>query len=312
MGTTYTVRIAAPPAHLTQYRIRTVIEEELRAVDISMSTYRPDSEISRFNATSSTEWFDTSAELAALVNAALEVGKSSRGAFDITVAPLVRLWGFGPDASEGSPAPDQSEVTEARETIGLARVQVRAEPPALRKDTAALQVDLNGIVPGYAVDRISARFEKMDVRDYLVDIGGEIRARGRNRDGEPWRVAVERPRDERSRPFMVLSIDGKAVATSGGYRHYIERGGERVTHTIDPRTGYPIVERAASVVVIHDEGMYADAWATAMNVLGPEEGYALAVQLDIAAMFVLERDGSFQPKATPAFEPFILVAAQPR
>ncbi len=311
MGTTYTVRVVSPPSDLTAHDIRSLIEDELRIVDVSMSSYRADSEISRFNSSSSTEWFATSAELARVVSAALEVGRASKGAFDITVGPLVRVWGFGPDSQQGLVAPDERALAEVRTAVGLEHLEVRGDLAALRKDVPQVQIDLNGIAPGYAVDRIAMRLERLDIRSYLVDIGGEVRMRGHNREGELWRIAVERPEEMTSSPAAALRIDSRAVATSGGYRHYIERHGKRLAHTIDPRTGMPIERIAASAVVIHDEAMYADAWATAMNVLGPDEGYALAMQHGLAVMFIIDSGGgAIETKTTPAFEPYVTVFSE--
>lgn len=310
MGTTYTVRIVSAPPDVSAHRIRTVIDEELEKVDLAMSTYRTDSEISRLNAAPSSEWIPASAELATVLNAALQVGGESQGAFDVTIAPLVDLWGFGPLAPEGAPMPKESDIERARAAAGLHRLEVRIHPPAIRKHSGDVRIDLNAIAPGYAVDRIAARLDGLGIRNYLVDIGGEIRTRGTNREREPWRVAVERPKEGAPTPFAVLGITDKAVATSGGYRNYVESNGRRLSHTIDPRSGRPILAQAASVVVIHEEAMFADAWATALSVLGPKDGHALATERGMAVMFVVENGDSLAAKMTPAFEPFLIERAQ--
>lgn len=303
MGTTYTVSIVAPPRELTAHAVRVLVEEELRAVDASMSGYREDSEVSRFNATGSTEWFGVSRPLAHVVDAALEVRDEAKGAFDITVAPLVRAWGFGPHEGESARLPSEGQIAALREALKGERLHTRDDPPALRKADAAIQIDLNGIAPGYAVDRIAARLDALALRHYMVDVGGEIRVRGRNKAREPWRIAVERPDGASRQPFTVLLLRDKAVATSGEYRHFRVINGRRYSHTIDPRSGSPIMHAAASVVVVHEEAMYADAWATAYNVLGPVEGYELAVRLEMPVMFILEqKGGGFEAKMTPAFQ----------
>lgn len=313
MGTTYTVRIVSPPDSLSAYEARIAIEEELRAIDESMSAYRADSELSKFNAAKAHDWIDVSRQLATVVAAALEVSRRSNGAFDITVAPLVNLWGFGPAGAQRERIPDAMAIAAAKASVDYEALHVRADPPALRKEAPALEIDLNGIAPGYAVDRIAAHLDALDVDHYMVDIGGEIRVRGRNATGELWRVAVERPKEEglkegsheSSAAFAVLHLADKAVATSGEYRHYIRKGGRRYSHTIDPRTGVPIAHTLASVVVVHDQAMYADAWATAYNVLGPTEGYELAVRLAMPVMFIVEENGALEARMTPTFKQYL-------
>lgn len=300
MGTTYTVRIVSP-GDLSPHDARILIEQELSAVDASMSGYREDSELSRFNASDSTDWFAVSKPFADVVEAALEVGVESGGAFDVAVAPLVRLWGFGPSEKEGAPLPTEQELAAVGNLVNGARLHVREAPSALRKEAAAMQIDLNGIAPGYAVDRIAGRLDALALKNYMIDVGGEIRVRGRNKEGERWRIAVERPRDADRQAFAVLQLDGESVATSGEYRHFVIRDGKRYSHTIDPRTGAPIRHSLASVVVVHPQAMYADAWATAYNVLGPREGYELAMRLSMPVMFIIEEHGELKATMTPEF-----------
>src|SRR5690606_35834575 len=245
-----------------------------RAVDTSMSGYREDSEVSRFNATPSTDWFGVSRELVRVIETALEVGVESRGAFDVTVAPLVQLWGFGPSGGKAAAPPTESEIAVVRETIGSKKLHVREEPPAIRKMDSSIRIDLNGIAPGYAVDRIADRLDALELTRYMVDIGGEIRVRGQNKKNESWRIAVERPELAAGEVFAVLRLEDEAVATSGEYRNFVFRDGKRYSHTVDPRTGAPIAHSLESVVVVHPQAIYADAWATAYNVLGPNDGYA--------------------------------------
>lgn len=302
MGTTYTVRVVAPPAGIDAHRLRTLIEEELRHVDAAMSAYRPDSEVSRFNANASTDWFAVSPELAHVVAAALEVSEASGGAFDVTIAPLVSGWGFGPNAEADMPAVEDAARARAREHVGFDKLAVRLDPPALRKVDPALAIDLNGIAPGYAVDRIASQLEAAGAERYLIDIGGEIRVRGTNVAGRPWRVAVERPAAGAPRAYAALELREGAVATSGDYRQYVEREGVRASHTIDPRTGRPIPHTFNSVVVLHAQAMYADAWATAFNVLGAEAGRELAAQRGMAVLFIANAGETLVSSMTPAFE----------
>lgn len=306
MGTTYTVKIARPPAHLQAHEVRAVIDRELARIDESMSGYRPDSEISRFNASRSTEWFAVSADLAFVVQAAQNVSEVSGGAFDVTVTPLVQAWGFGAASTAPPDLPDEATLRRLSERIGYRKLQVRQTPAALRKDQPELTIDLNGIAPGFAVDRIAAGFNALGLPSYMIDIGGEIRVRGRNAAGEKWRIAVEEPLDaEATTPFAILELDELAIATSGEYRHYYDRDGQRYSHTIDPRSGQPIEHDLASVAVVHPEAMYADAWGTAFNVLGAEAGYELAETLGMSVMFIVDAGGQLIPKPTPAIQPLI-------
>ena len=306
MGTTYTVKIASPPAHIQAHEVRAVIDRELARIDESMSGYRPDSEISRFNASRSTGWFEVSADLAFVVQAALDVSEASDGAFDVTVTPLVQAWGFGAANTAPADLPNEATLRRLLEQTGYRKLHARQRPAALRKDQPELTIDLNGIAPGFAVDRIAAGFAALGLQSYMIDIGGEIRVRGRNAAGEKWRIAIEEPLDAEDRtPFAILELDELAVATSGEYRHYYARDGKRYSHTIDPRSGRPIEHDLASVTVVHRETMYADAWGTAFNVLGVEAGYGLAETLGMSVMFVVNADGQLRTKSTPAIQPLI-------
>jgi FAD:protein FMN transferase len=305
MGTTYSVKIARAPKAVTPHRLRLSIEEELQHIDLLMSGYRKDSEVSRFNASESTDWIEVSEDLATVVAAALEVSAQSNGAFDITVAPLVQVWGFGPANKQPDQLPDREMLDRLRERIGYQKLEVRSAPPALRKALADLTIDLNGIAPGFAVDRIATRLDALGLMNYMIDIGGEVRVRGRNAKNEAWRIAVEKPVDADSAPFAILSLKDISVTTSGEYRHYVERDGRRYSHTIDPRTGEPVNHSLGSVVVIHSLSTYADAWATAFNVLGPEEGFEIAEQRSMAVMFIDMRRDTLVPKATPRFSDYL-------
>jgi FAD:protein FMN transferase len=301
MGTTYSIKVAAPPSSVDQQVLNEAVQEVLAHIDRTMSGYRSDSEISRFNASSSTEWFDVSADVATVVLAGLQVSEQSGGAFDVTVAPLVEAWGFGA-AGEPATLPDANTLRRLRESVGYRRLHARAQPPALRKDLPTLTVDLNGIAPGYAVDLITRRFAALQVANFMIELGGEVRARGRNAQSESWRIAVERPVDSEPTPYAIVQLDDRAVTTSGGYRHYYLRDGRSYSHTIDPRTGRPVEHDLASVVVMGATAMEADAWGTALNVLGSQAGYALAVQQGLAAMFIDVRSGQMHRRATPEFE----------
>ncbi len=301
MGTTYTVKVSAPPESVDSAQLRVAIDDTLAQIDRSMSGYRADSEVARFNASTSMQWRDVSAELAAVVQTALEISEKSGGAFDITIAPLVDAWGFG---ASGRPKelPGAELLEQARASVGYRKLHVRPDPPALRKDVAELAIDLNSIAPGFAVDRLADRLLALRVENFMIDIGGEILARGRNARGEVWRIAVEHPVDTERTAYAGVLLDNASVSTSGEYRDYYERDGRRYSHTIDPRTSQPLDRAPGSVVVVASSTALADGWATALNVLGPREGLQLAEKEHMAVLFI-ERDGEgWRSQATREFE----------
>lgn len=306
MGTTYTVKIAAPRPAVSAHDLRLLIERSLQRIDETMSGYREDSEVSRFNALHSTQWYETSSELAEVVSAARNVSSASAGAFDVTVAPLVKAWGFG--ASGGPPPilPDTALLAELQQRLGYDKLHARASPSGLRKDEPSLTVDLNGIAPGYAVDLIAQQLRARGIDNFMIDVGGEIRAQGRNSAGETWRIAVESPSESDPAPVAVIELDGVALATSGEYRNSYEREGVRYSHTIDPRTAHPIRYSAASVVVVHSEAMYADAWATALNVLGADAGLQLAERLNLPVMFITSQGNRLVSTASTQMRNYLI------
>jgi FAD:protein FMN transferase len=301
MGTTYTVKVTAPPLSLDSAQLRATIDDVLAQIDRSMSGYRTDSEVARFNASASTQWYEVSGELAAVVQAALDISEKSGGAFDITVAPLVAAWGFGP-AGERTVLPNAGQLAQLAASIGYRKLHVQLDPPALRKDVAALTIDLNGIAPGFAVDRLADRLSALHAANFMIDIGGEIRARGHNANGDPWHIAIERPVDTQRAPYAGVWLDGASVSTSGEYRDYYERAGRRYSHTIDPRTRQPLQRAPGSVVVIAASTASADAWATALNVLGPQAGLALAAQEHMPVLFIERQGNGWRAQSTAEFE----------
>jgi len=305
MGTTYSVKVAAPPAGVDSNAVRVAIDDVLARIDLDMSGYRDDSTVSRFNASASTDWFEVSEDMMKVVSEALQVSELSNGALDITVAPLVNLWGMGP-AGERAQLPADDEIQQALARTGYRKLQVRASPAALRKEIPELTIDLNAVAPGYAVDLLAARFASMGIENFMIDIGGEVRARGRNARDQVWRIAVERPIDAEEEPYAVLRLNDLSVTTSGEYRHYVMRDGHRYSHTIDPRTGRPVEHALASVVVAAGTALQADAWATALNVLGEKAGYALAQERNMAAMFIVAVDGELHNEMTESFRKLVI------
>ncbi len=306
MGTTYMAKMIFPrPAFGIFGRDRTDIEgtvqEMLDHVDGLMSTYKPNSELSRFNASDSLAPFGISHETAEVFLAALKVSEHSDGAFDITVGPIVNAYGFGPENHVGPP--DEDELEALMERIGYEKLKVDMAALTVRKSQADIYCDLSAIAKGYAVDVVARFAEEQGITDYFIEIGGEIRAKGHSERGDLWSVGIEEPIEGARAIHRVVPLEDSAMATSGDYRNYYEEGGVRVSHTIDARTGRPITHNLASVSVFHEQCMMADAYATAMLVLGPDDGYLMAKILDLPVLFLIrEDDGTFSERATPAFE----------
>lgn len=302
MGTTFSVKIVAPDAGDERVAaVRTAVERTLADVDERMSTYRPDSEISRFNAARTTEPFPVSADTLAVFRHALDVSAATNGAFDVTVGPLVDAWGFGP---RGPPAalPADAAIARLRRRVGYRRLRIDAAASTVRKLTPDLSVDLSALAKGYAVDKVAEllRAERFD--SYLIEVGGEVRAAGRSARGDAWRVGIERPAPGLPAVHRRIPLRGRALATSGDYRNYHELAGRRVSHTIDPRTGRPVAHGLASASVIASSCVRADAVATALSVLGPDEGFELAVERGWAALLIGRKDdGTLYERETPAF-----------
>lgn len=284
MGTSYHITLVADqpaPADLAER-----IDAALDVVDQSMSTYKGQSEISRFNRLPSNDQQSISAEFAEVLAVSKLVWEQSGGAFDPTVGPLVDLWGFGPVATDDR-IPNEQALAKALAEIGFEHVQ--SEGRILTK-TKPVRLDLSAVAKGYGVDQVAQLLEMLALPDYLVEVGGEMRLSGVNPDGNPWRVAVEMP-SLMPQVQRVIALHDGAVATSGDYRNYFERDGLRYSHTIDPRTGRPITHSLASVTVLAKTCAEADAWATALMVLGEEQGMALAEKLNLA-VYMLVADGA--------------------
>jgi thiamine biosynthesis lipoprotein len=301
MGTSYSVKLknCPTPGCLTDLQPR--IEQRLEQINNAMSTYDPQSELSRFNAVSSAGWVSVSADLYTVIAHAHAVSELTGGAFDVTVAPLVNAWGFGPEflADERATA-DQSQM--ANPETGYEHIELRDDPPGMRKQTARISVDLSGIAKGFGVDEIAGLLDAYGISSYLVEIGGEVRGRGTRPDEKPWRIAVEHPAISTQRLDGVVELADLSIATSGDYRNFYVENGQRYSHTIDPVTAAPVKHGLASVSVVDPSAMHADAMATALMVLGPERGFALAQKHAIAAAFVVRRDDGYHQTMTPPFQ----------
>jgi thiamine biosynthesis lipoprotein len=308
MGTTYHIKLVAEPGTVDAEDLHADVERVLAEIDRQMSTYRPDSELSRFNRAAAGTWFSVSAATAEVVAAAQDISEETDGALDVTVGPLVQLWHFGPPSSRESAGgnrfgpPSEEKIAAARKNVGYQKLKVRAKPPALWKEVEGLEVDLSSIASGYAIDRLAELAAKRGISAYMVELGGEVRAAGTREDGKPWRVAVERPSARERELFTSVALNNAAIATAGDYRKFFEHEGRRYSHVIDPATGRPIEHQLASVTVVADTCIAADGWDTPLLVLGPERGFECAKKHGVAALFLSHGERGDEKRATPAWE----------
>jgi thiamine biosynthesis lipoprotein len=302
-GTTYAIKIASPPLDDARKRlIDETIHQRLESIDRVLSNYRPDSELEAFNRQQTTDPIPASPEFVEVVQLARTVSDASNGAFDVTVVPLVAVWGFGPVKPENV-APTDAELSQLLQKIGYRKIEVNADAKTIRKTQPDVTCDLNGIAQGYTVDKLGDDLRALGYADFVVEVGGEVIARGRNSRGIPWQVAIEKPVANARELQEVIPLENRAISTSGDYRDYLVKDGVRISHTIDPQTGRPIAHALASVSVLHEQCALADAWATALMVLGPDKGYDLAVAKGLAALFIIhDPEQGFDARSTPAFE----------
>ena len=302
MGTTWAVRVVTADAwpQAEHDRVGAEMQAALDDVESKMSHYDPSSELSRFNRERTTRPFPVSADTFEVFRQARRLSELTAGALDVTVAPLVDAWGFGPVEPALFP-PDAGRLSRAREHVGYAGIELDAEASTLRKADPAVEADLSAVAKGYGVDRVAATLRGAGFRRYLVEVGGEIVAAGTNHLDRPWRIGIESP-TAAGGIQRVVPLRDRAMATSGDYRNRREVEGGWVSHTIDPRTGRPVEHRLASVSVIADRCVVADGLATALEVLGPDDGYALAVERGWAALFLVRGEGgAIAERATPSF-----------
>lgn len=304
MGTTYHITLSPPPDFdLDGRALQSDVDQLLVELNEKLSTYLPNSELSLFNRSDVNFWMPTSTEMWEVTSFSSEVYDLSDGAFDPTVGPLVRLWGFGADGRAAT-TPSDVDIATLLTVQGMNQIEQDHVGKRLRR-LVDVELDYSGIAKGYAVDRVAQLLELSGVSDYMVEIGGEIRVRGHSPRGDLWRLAIERPDGGLGNSFKALSFTDAAVATSGDYRNYYEVDGKRVSHTLNPQTGRPITHQGLSVTVIHPYAAAADAWATALNVLGPTEGYRLASELGLAAFFIIAGEDGLESRFTQAFTPYL-------
>ncbi len=299
MGTFYAVTVPGAGKR-DEPAVNAAVRDELERVDALMSTYREDSELARFNRHESPDPFSLSEETFRVISVAQAVSESTAGAFDITVGPLVDAWGFGP--SGATDPPSDAILDRLRRNTGWRKLTLNESERSASKQDPKLRCDLSAIAKGFAVDLVATALESLGFADFLVEVGGEIRAGGTNPESAPWRIGIERPDEFGRLAQRILHVSRTGVATSGDYRNFREVEGRQFAHVVDPRNGRPATSRVASATVLDPSAMRADALATAMLVLGEVEGLALAEREELAVyLIVRDGDGRFREVSSSSF-----------
>lgn len=284
MGTTWHATFA-PQNIADEKTLQHLIQSRLDELETIFSNWRSDSVISRFNASPSTDWQSVPGEVAEVVTFAQELSRETHGAFDVTLSPLIDLWGFGAKGRITTP-PGEQAIADAKSRCGWQKLEVRLDPPALRKTEASLQLNVSALVEGYASDDLVRRLRAKGMKNFLLDIGGELYASGTKADGSPWQVGIQQPKAEKDRIVTAMPLQNQALATSGTYRQYFESAGKHYAHVLDGRTGSPVAHDLISVSVTYKSCFNADGWATALLTMNPEEGRALADRHHLTAFFL--------------------------
>ena len=300
MGTTYSVTV---PAGKVSNALADSIGQRLEELENIFSTWRQDSEISRFNADRSSDWFSCSAELAQVVTEAIRIHRLTGGAFEVTLGPLIERWGFGKE--EITTPPSDEELATLLQSVGTRHLEARSDPPAIRKHHPETSINLSGIAKGYAVDDLADLLGQQGLSAFMVEIGGEVRTRGRNGE-RPWRIAIAKPQPGEPKAQRIVEINTAAVATSGGYQNSLELLDQSYIHILDPVTGKPVKSQTASVTVIDEEStMRADAFATALMVMPAEDALHLADAQELAVhLILLDEKGELAARSSIAFDTY--------
>ncbi len=302
MGTSYSVKWVSKDDE-TQ-AIQRGVQKVLADINSSMSTYIDSSELSRLNQSESLDWEPVSSSLFDVLRLSTHLSEKTEGAFDVTVGPLVNLWGFGPEGRVIN-APDQSRIAAEKQRIGYTHISLNPIQQQVRKAIPDLYIDLSAVAKGYAVDMVASHLESKGIHRYLVEIGGELRAKGLKPAGKHWRIAIESPQSDTRAVQRIINVKDISIATSGDYRNYFEEEGVRFSHTIDPLTGKPITHKLASVTVLASTCAEADALATAFMVMGVDRAHQYALQNGINAFFIRKTDTGFEEVYTPGFRKYL-------
>ncbi|CAH8199536.1 FAD:protein FMN transferase [Vibrio aestuarianus] len=302
MGTTYNIKYIKVDGIPSSESVQKEVDRLLEQVNDQMSTYRKDSELSRFNQFQETTPFTVSSQTATVVKEAIRLNQLTLGALDVTVGPLVNLWGFGPEARPDV-VPTDAELANRMANIGIEHLS--ATGTTLSKDLPNLYVDLSTIAKGWGVDVVADYIHSQGIENYMVEVGGEMRLKGVNRDGVPWRIAIEKPTIDERTIQEIIEPGDLAIATSGDYRNYFEQDGIRYSHIINPETGKPINHKVVSVTVLDASSMTADGLATGLMVLGEAKGMEVAEQQQIPVFMIVKTDNGFKEIASTAFKPYL-------
>lgn len=303
MGTTYTVKVVANPEFVLDIvALQAEIDDALIQVNALMSTYDRDSELSQLNDAEAGQAFPISEQTEYVLTEAIRLHNMSNGTLDVTVGPLVNLWGFGPD-KRPEIIPTSTQLAEIADYVGIDKFKL--QNGVVTKLHSKVYIDLSTIAKGYGVDVVADIIEDNQISNYLVEIGGEMRVAGIKANGQHWRIAIEKPVVGERAVQKIISIGDNAIATSGDYRNYFEQDGVRYSHLIEPNTGLPISHNLASVTVLHPSSMTADGLATALNVMGAENAKTLALKQNLAVFMIIKQDEGFVEYASPAFEAMV-------
>lgn len=288
-------------------RLQNKIQAQLDADDMQLSTWKSDSALMRFNRFHSTSPWPVSAAMADIVSESLRIGASTEGAMDITIGPLVNLWGFGPD-KQPVKTPTRAQILEAKARTGLKHLTVinKSGSQYLQKDLPDLYVDLSTVGEGYAADHLAKLMAQEGISRYLVSVGGALVSRGMNAENHPWRVAIQKPTDRENAVQAIVDINGHGISTSGSYRNYYELGGKRVSHVISPQTGRPIEHKLVSVTVIAPTALEADGWDTGLMVLGTEKAKEVVRKQELAVYMIFREGDTFKTWMSPQFQAFLV------
>lgn len=306
MGTFWRVSVIGVDEAKAQ-ALRAKVQAQLDADDRLLSTWKNDSALMRFNHAADTRPWPVSEAMADIVTLSLRIGAKTHGAMDITVGPLVNLWGFGPDKQPVA-TPDAQAIAAAKARTGLQHLQVinQSGRQFLQKDIPDLFVDLSTVGEGYAADHLARLMEQEGISRYLVSVGGALVSRGMNGEGKPWRVAIQKPTDQENAVQAIVDINGHGISTSGSYRNYYELDGKRISHVIDPQTGQPITHKLVSVTVIAPTALEADGWDTGLMVLGPEKAQQVVREQGLAVYMIVKEGEGFKTWMSPQFRTFLV------
>jgi thiamine biosynthesis lipoprotein len=311
MGTTWSAKWIPEKAAADPVAFQQELAGVLERLEGIFSAYRPESEVSRFNRSGSTDWIPVSVELATAAERARAISTRTGGAFDVTVEPLLQRWGFGPHATPAR-APSNEEIATLHSRVDWRRLEARSDPPSLRKTRPDVTADFSSLAKGLAVDALSERLARLGCGNHLVAIGGDLRAAGPGPRGEGWPVAIEDPLSTAPALGRLLLLRDKALSTSGNHRNVRTIAGQRAGHVMDPRTGRPVSGPHLAASVVARTCADSSALATGLFVLGPEAGETLARSEDLAALFLLEKAGRSVGRESPAFTRLPMAPVQTR